>query len=97
MSEVQKHFQLLGQKVSDRVTGFTGVVTSLSFDLYGCIQAIIHPGVQPDGKMGDQCWFDINRLEVVSNEPVMGRPNFEFGEVAEGKKGPADKPAFGKA
>lgn len=97
MSEVQAHFQLLGLKVRDRVTGFSGVVSSLAFDLYGCIQAIIHPGIQADGKMGDQCWFDINRLEVLSNEPVMQRPNFEFGEVAKGNKGAAEKPAFGKA
>ena len=34
------HLELLGQKVEDKVTGFRGVVTTISFDLYGCIQAV---------------------------------------------------------
>ena len=35
--------KLLGLKVKDKVTGFTGIITSVSFDLYGCIQVIITP------------------------------------------------------
>lgn len=97
MSHVQEHLHLLGLRVRDRVTGFEGVVTSVCFDLYGCIQAIIHPGLGADGKMGDQTWFDVNRIEVLSCTPVMNRPNFEFGEEAKGNKGPAEKPAFSKA
>lgn len=97
MSQPQVHLSLLGLRVRDRVSGFEGVVASVCFDLYGCIQAIVHPGLQADGKLGDQSWFDVNRLEIVSAEPVMNRPNFEFGEVAKGNKGAAEKPAFGKA
>jgi len=97
MSQPQVHLNLLGLRVRDRVSGFEGVVASVCFDLYGCIQAIVHPGLQADGKLGDQSWFDVNRLEIVSTEPVMNRPNFEFGEVAKGNKGAAEKPAFGKA
>lgn len=97
MSQPKEHLNLLGFRVRDRVSGFEGVVASVCFDLYGCIQAIVHPGLQADGKLGDQSWFDVNRLEIVSAEPVMNRPNFEFGEVAKGNKGAADKPAFGKA
>jgi len=41
---IQKHLDLLGHKVTDRVSGFTGVVTSIGFDLYGCIQAVVTPG-----------------------------------------------------
>lgn len=94
--EITKHLSMLGLKVRDRVTGFTGVITSVSFDLYGCIQAVVHPGVN-GGKLDDAIWFDIARLEVIEFTPVMELPNFEFGPVAEGKKGPAEKPRFNKA
>lgn len=94
---IEKHLNLLGFKVEDKVTGFKGVVASVSFDLYGCVQAIVNPGVDKDGKTRDQCWFDIARLTVTSKAPVMDRPNYDFGLVAEGKKGAAEKPSFYKA
>ena len=94
---IKKHLDLLGMKVEDKVTGFKGVVASISFDLYGCVQAIVNPGVDATGKAMDQNWFDIARLKVTSDEPVMDRPNYDFGLVAEGKKGAAEKPAWGKA
>lgn len=93
MENVQKHLSILGMKVTDRVTGLVGVVTSVGFDLYGCVQAIVHPGIDKDGKLRDSLWFDIARLEVVSSVPVMAPPNFTSGPVAEGLKGPAEKPA----
>lgn len=68
MSQPKEHLNLLGLRVRDRVSGFEGVVASVCFDLYGCIQAIVHPGLQSDGKLGDQSWFDVNRLEIVSAE-----------------------------
>jgi hypothetical protein len=93
---ISNHLNLLGLSVKDRVTGFTGIVTSISFDLYGCIQAIVHPGIDKEAKLGDQVWFDVARLEVISLFPVMKRPDFEFGQAANGEKGPAEKPSFNK-
>lgn len=93
MSKVHEHLNLLGHIVKDRVTGFEGVVTSVGFDLYGCIQAIVHPGLGADGKVGDSCWFDINRLVVTSTKPVMKQPDFVKGPQANGDQGPAEKPA----
>ena len=90
--EIKKHMALLGHKVTDRVTGFKGVVGSISFDLYGCIQASVNPGVQKDGKLGEQFWFDVARLNVETKAPVMAVPDFNYGEVAEGRKGAAEKP-----
>lgn len=95
--QVQKHLELLGMPCKDRVTGMTGVVTSIGFDLYGCVQAIVHPGLDEKGGLKETLWFDIARLEITGDEPVMDRPNFEYGYVAEGKKGPAEKPGYGKA
>ena len=85
-----KGLGLLGLKVEDKVTGFTGVVGSISFDLYGCIQDLVNPGMGTDGKLRDQCWFDISRLNVLDETPVMKVPNFN-----DEPHGPEDKPVFG--
>jgi len=90
---ITKHLNLLGMRAEDRVTGINGVVTSISFDLYGCIQALVNPGLDKDGKIQDQLWFDVGRLKVTSSAPVMDRPNYDFGPQAEGKQGPAEKPS----
>lgn len=96
MIPIQKHLDLLGKRVKDKVTGFKGVVASVSFDLYGCVQAIVNPGMGRDGKPLDSHWFDVGRLEVLSDKPVMDPPNYDFGPQAEGKQGPAEKPTYFK-
>lgn len=88
--QIQDAFELLGKKVQDKVTMTKGVVTSISFDLYGCVQAIVNPGIDKAGASRDSQWFDISRLKVTSDKPVMEVPT--FGLV----KGPAAKPAFMK-
>jgi hypothetical protein len=83
-----EHLNILGLKCKDKVTGFSGVVTSISFDLYGCVQAV----VTPDAESGKNCtWFDVTRLDVTS-ERVMDVPDFNKGYIADGSKGCADKP-----
>lgn len=98
MIDLKKHLDMLGLKVQCRVTGFKGTVTSIGFDLYGCIQAIVNPGVDKDGKPLDSHWFDVGRLDVLDTKPVMKRPQFEWTQqvVAAGGKGPADKPRANK-
>ncbi len=91
-TNVKNHLSMLGLKVQDKVTGVEGVVSSIGFDLYGCVQAIVNMGVDKDGKLKESQWFDIARLEILSKNPVMQVPNYDFGEVAEGRKGPAEKP-----
>ena len=91
---IKKHLDLLGHRVKDRVSDFEGVVISMSFDLYGCIQADVRPTkLDKDGKIVMGSWFDVSRLKVLSKKPLMDAPNFEWGNVAEGKKGPANLPA----
>jgi hypothetical protein len=96
---LQKHLNMLGLRVEDRVTGFKGVVASVTFDLYGCIQGIVNPGADQDGKLKDSQWFDIARLRVIDEKPVMTRPTFEWTPeaVSAGSKGPAERPATMKA
>ncbi len=93
MIEIKKHIGLLGLLVQDKVTAFKGVVESVSFDLYGCIQATVRPTkLDEKGQISDSRWFDVARLKVVNNKPVMEVPNFDAGLVSEGKHGPAEKP-----
>ncbi len=90
--KIEKHLNLLGLPAMDKVTGFRGIVSSISFDLYGCVQGIITSRVGQDGKYGESRWFDINRLKIVGKEPVMERPDYIFGPAADGDRGPAMKP-----
>ncbi len=96
MSNAEKHLALLGLRVRDRVSGIDGVVTSVCFDLYGCIQAAVHRGLDKDGRLHDMQWYDIARLLPLTTVPVMEQPNFVSGQVAEGGKGPAERPNFFK-
>lgn len=91
---IKKHLELLGHEVKDKVSDFNGVVISISFDLYGCIQADVRPKtLKEDGTIAIGMWLDVSRLEVVSKKPLMNQPNFEWGEAAEGRKGPARLPS----
>jgi hypothetical protein len=67
----------LGFEVRDRITGLRGVVASVSFDLYGCVQALVTPMASKDGKPLESYWFDTKRLAGVSKAPVMEVPQFE--------------------
>jgi hypothetical protein len=95
----KNHIDLLGRTAKDRVTGFTGVVVTISFDLFGCVQAILSPPVNKDGKKEDGHWFDVNRLELQGKSRKMPVPEFgdapaEFGATPQTHShGPAEKPA----
>jgi len=71
-----KDLELLGVKVRDVVTGFEGIVETVGFDLYGCIQAIVRPGLDEKGQPAESRWFDVKRLVRISTEPVMASPSF---------------------
>jgi hypothetical protein len=92
MSKIELHLDLLGRRATDRVTGFRGVVSSISHDLYGCVQAGLTPSVDKDGKKLDGMWLDICRLQVEEGKPVMERPDWEVGSASDGRHGPAEKP-----
>jgi hypothetical protein len=92
--------KLLGLKVRDRVTGLTGVCSSVCYDLYGCIQAAICQPVDDKGGLPEGRWFDVARLEILDETPVMeivgGRFSVERAQEPTRPTqahGPADKPA----
>lgn len=86
---------MLGKTGKDKITGSKGIVTSVSFDLYGCIQVILNPGkVGADGKeIACVGWIDVNRVRVVKEERVMEHPDFDvkYGET-KSIHGSASKP-----
>lgn len=86
---IEKHLQLLGRKVRDAVTNAEGIVESISFDLYGCVQAVVRVPIDPSkpGEIPEGRWFDVKRLTVLSPDPVMRLPDFAQPEI-----GAADKP-----
>jgi len=52
--------------VRQKVTGFTGIVTSHSKHLSGCDRLWIEPPVDDNGKLRDGQWADIDMVEIVS-------------------------------
>lgn len=92
-SFAQQHLNLLGYHVRDLVTNYTGVVTSISFDLYGCIQAVVTPAFD---STVEPRWFDVNRLIITNGGTrAMQVPNFGSLNVAKGEQGAAEKPTQG--
>lgn len=90
---VEEYLKYLGLKAKDRVTGFEGVVDSVCFDLYGCVQISLRMPHQAgkENEMAPCHWFDAKRLEVLSDTPVMEVPSFLT--TKKGREiGPADKP-----
>jgi len=83
----QKGMELLGLKAKDKITGLSGVIESICYDLYGCVQACVRPEYVENRKAETPLahWMDISRL-TTSGKPVMPVPDFE--DV----HGPADKP-----
>lgn len=92
--DVQKTLDLLGRKAKDKITGLTGVVVSISHDLFGCVQATLHTGVDKDGKHMEQFWYDVSRLEVLDEPRVMTPPEVSNTPPSSYDKGPAAKPSF---
>lgn len=55
----------LGDRVKDRISGLTGIVTSRSEHLFGCARYWVEPQELKDGKRVDGCWLDEDAIEVV--------------------------------
>lgn len=92
MDTYKKHIDLLGFEAVDKITGYRGVIESVSFDLYGCIQVCLKPKIDKNGEVPSGYWFDVTRLDIIKSKRIVDFPNFYEGYVAEGRKGPADKP-----
>lgn len=94
---IAKHLSLLGHKAKDKVTGAEGVVSSVCFDLYGCVQATLDRGLDKDGKHIDQRYYDVSRIVTIPGTRVMDPPQYLANTAqARGEQGAAEKPVFCK-
>ena len=59
----------LGDRVRDRVSGFTGVVIARTEWLYGCTRFGVQAEELKDGKPIEAEWFDERSLDPASPEP----------------------------
>lgn len=85
---------LLGLRATDKVTGFSGTISTVGFDLYGCVQIVLTP-LAIDGKMGEAVWFDVNRL-TISSDRAMAVPAFGERPIPTTyPHGASPKPSFG--
>jgi hypothetical protein len=55
----------LGQKVKDKITGFTGIAITRCEYLNGCVQYCVKPKLDKNGKIQEGEWFDDALLEIV--------------------------------
>ncbi len=59
----------LGDKLRDTVTAFDGIATGSCVYLTGCTQVLLTPRAKANGEAVDGCWFDIDRLHLVQENP----------------------------
>lgn len=57
----------LGNKVKDKVSAFTGIVTARHEFLNGCVRYTVTPKVDKKGELREEKWFDEQQLEVVGD------------------------------
>jgi hypothetical protein len=60
----------LGDKVKDRITGFTGIVVARTDWLYGCVRFVVQPQTMHDGKPVEPLSFDEDSLEMQEPESL---------------------------
>lgn len=61
---------VLGCEAEDKITEFSGVVTSICTDLDGTRSALLTPKIDKDGKLPPAQWFDVRRLGKCSDEII---------------------------
>ena len=69
MNDVDYIFKL-GSFVTDKVTGFSGIIDARTIWTNGSIQYSVHPGVKSDGTIGSSMWTDESMLVEDSTKRV---------------------------
>lgn len=85
---------VLGQRVRDRASGFTGIATMKSTYINGCVSFGVMPEVRKEALLQEApqpSWIDHNRLEVVNDGLIADKPKTPESEVA---KKPSGGPAM---
>lgn len=76
----QKKTVEMGDEVKDLITGFTGIVTSISTYLHGMNQVGVQPPIDKEGKVPDCINFDIVSLKILCKTRV--QPSKEVMNIA---------------
>ncbi len=58
-----------GDLIRDKVTGLEGISTGVVTYLNGCVQHVLSPAVDKEGKKPESWWIDEGQLEVLSDDP----------------------------
>ncbi len=75
MASALDYFDVLGFEAVDVVTGFEGVVSDVSFNLYGCVMVTLTPKQHKDKiEEASNRWFDHKRITITSNARVLEPP-----------------------
>ena len=91
---IKKSIEMLGKEGKDKITKQKGIITSVCFDLYGCIQVVLdEQKVDKDGKRICTGWIDINRVEITKDKKIMECPDFDnkYSSIKQ-VNGPSSKP-----
>ena len=59
-----------GDRVKDKVTGFTGIVSSRTEYLYGCFRINVQPEELHEGKLAPAATFDEPQLIVIEKQAI---------------------------
>lgn len=62
---------ILGNRIKDAVTGFTGIAVARIEYINGCVQYGIKPNVDKDGKMQEVHYIDQEQLRFVDDGIVV--------------------------
>lgn len=86
-----QHFEL-GDKVKDRVTGFTGICIYRCEFLNGCVQYGVKPATDKDGKNIEAEGVDSQQLELVDKglnkvPKIAPKKTFTGGSMQDAPKG----------
>lgn len=73
---MKEYIEALGREAEDVVTGFSGVVESVMFDICGSVQVILTPPASNDPEKSKGRWFDFKRLKFVGVDRVLPLPTF---------------------
>lgn len=68
LAETAEPRLVLGSKVRDSLTGFSGIATARTEWLYGCARIAIEPTELKDGKPIEPQWFDEQRVELIREQ-----------------------------
>ena len=76
--------KVLGRKVKDKITGFTGIVVARVEYLSGCTQLCVKPRVKPDDNIiPDGHYIDESRLDIIGDEVIVLNVEDPGGDMAD--------------